>query len=557
MMRNPLTLDTLWAKTTWVLICVGVSLLGVSFLQGWGNLCKDEAYQTWSILNWESSRLAPLTYWIGYKWMEIFGFKVVNLRLLATIVGSLAVTTSVIYSYYRTRNLILSGILLMLGAWVWRADAFMLYNWDSGSYLYDCIGLICIVEYFRQPSVRKAVICGMACALMALGRLPSGIVVPSMCVLMYCYGRENGGTGRDNVYHISAFVIAFSIMFIGMLILMYGNLWEYVNTIGEGKVSGHSLSDLGHYKWRMTMLLKWFSFLYFPAFLCVLLPLVFTKRLFMDRGVERKRHMWSIALMCLSVVAVALWTAKLFVGTSTECAQGYSAPVVMAFLLLPAVRNFANPEKRKMKMPTWQLWGCGVIVVSMIFGSDAYTERIEAGFMLPIIITILWSAKNRNVNNYLWVVIVLWLISSIGINAVHWNMQLTECKYSYGSEMGIYSGVKSSEDFEKTINDLIPAVHEIKKTGERYILIDNRNIIGLVIGEDDGPNYHDFGFFSTCPTNWGPEHFKMLDTINAVVYRKDCYIDRIEVQQVVKMLEERGYINQEDIGDAIIIRKAD
>lgn len=543
--------------TIWMLLCIGVSFFGVSFLQGWGDLCKDESYQTWAMLNWESSRLAPLSYWIGYKWMSVFGFKVINLRILTTIIGSLAVATSAVYSYFRTRNIFFCGFLLMLGAWVWRADAFMLYNWDSGSYLFDCLGLICAVEYFRHPSMKKIALCGTSCALMALGRLPSGIIVPLMCVLMFCHGEKHGISIRNNLYQIAVYCISFSIVFIGLLCLMYGNPLEYVNTINQGRVSGHSLSDSSRYIWRMNHLFKLFTFLYFPAFVCILFPLVFTKRLFIESKHDVsgicKKHWISITLMCVSVVTIALWTAKLFCDVGAECELGNSSPIVVALLLLPSVRNFANPGKPKMKMPIWQLWACGAIITAMIFGSDAYTERIEAGFTLPVIISILWTAKNRNVNNYLSVVVVLWLAGSIGVNAIHWNKQLKYCTYNYGDNLGIYEGLHTSEDYEKRITDLIPAIHKIKETRERYVLIDNRNILGLVLGQDNGPSYHEFGFYPTDPHSWDPAHLAMLDTIDAVVYRKEHFKNTLKVQQVVEILQKHGFKRPEEIGGTVVI----
>ncbi len=557
-MRNTFILNTWWTKIIWILFCVAVSFWGFAFLQGWGDVWKDEAYQTWSILNWESSRVAPLSYWVGYKWMSIFGFKVVNLRLLATIIGSLAVTTSVIYSYYRTKNLILCGFLLMLGTWVWRADAFMLYNWDSGSYLLDCMALICIVEYFRRPTLNKAVFCGVTCALMTLGRLPSGILGPLMCVLMCCYGWRNDIPYRKTLLNICVFVAVFIVVFICLLTLMYGNPVEYINSLNQGKIGGHSLNDLGNYKWRMYILLENFTFIFSPAIFCILLPLLFRKRLSVllnEKVFESRLKEWLIiSCLCLFIVIEAIWTAKLYLVSLPEGILGCTVPIVVALLLLCPVRNYSNPDKPKMKIPEWELWGCAVTVLASIFGSDSYVGRIEGGFFLPIIIAVLWIL-GRGVKEYLSVVVVLWLLCCIGINVMHWIIQTRECIYEYTDEIGLYSGIKSSVDFDKIIEDLKPAISLIKKNHEKYILIDDRNVIGMVLGPDDGPGYHDFEFFSEYPENWRRRHIDMLDRIDAVVYSKDFVKNKISAQKVVEMLRGYGYVYSQETDGAVIVRK--
>lgn len=548
---------SVWVKGIWIIISIIVAYCAISIMRGWGNINFDEAYQTWAVLNYKDMRTAPLTFWLGSKWLDIMGVKVLNLRLLTAIVGSLAVLISCIYAWIRTKNIFLFGLLLMVSMWCWRSDAFMLYNWDTGSFIWDVLALIAIVEYFRKPTLCKAILCGIGCGIMTLGRMPSGIIAFLWLLFAFLQARRNQCRNKYLLWKIIGFALAYVLVFISILWLTYGSPMNYFATLNQGVVSGHSLSNIGNYKWRLYSMYSYFAFIYFPAILCLLLCLLCRRRLLDFKIVYpgEKRNLTSILTLFAICMIMSVWTSKLFHEPGTEGLLSCSAPIVVGFLLMIPIRNFANPDKMKMQVALWEMWGCGIVIFSMIFGSDAYVERIEGGITLPVIVAILWQTNYKSIRKFVVLALSLWLFCCVGINLGHWKVQNAECNYTCGKTTGIYEGIRSTENIDSIVSVLTPAINEVKQNNETYILLDNRNRYGLIFGYDNGPSYNEFHFNSTMPDHWTDDKLKLLDHVDAIIYRTDYALDEIKLQKSIELMEKQGYADRRKTGGSTILRK--
>lgn len=545
-------------------ICGGLfillGLVAAVVMRNWGTISHDEAYQTWAVLNWQDMRTAPLSFWIGAKWLEVTGINMLNLRLLARIIAIVSVAVTCLYLFLRTRRGVLSCFVFMVCMWVWRSDAFMIYNWDSGSYLWDVLALISIVEYFRSPSVNKALLTGGACALMTLGRMPSGVIVIAWAILSFLYGRENKLGFKHFLTTLSAFGLAFLAVFTIILWSTYSNPIEYFSTLNKGVVGGHSLSNLDNYKFRLIFMSRYFTFLYFPALLCLLTCWVCRKRFFISSGLTHvKRHIGVILTLFIICVFVAFWEVKFHNDDSAECFMGCAVPIVVGFLLLVPLRNFSFPGAEKIRISKWQMWGCAIVIFSMLFGSDAYTERIEGGIVLPVIILILWATENHAVQRYVLLVTGVWLFCCVGMNVSHWANQRRYCTYLYDNSNPVIADIYGEYDIQGICKSLSPGVEKIKNADEKYILLEdenqNRTLFGLLLGADNGPGYNDFQFASTSMNSWTPEKVALLNETDALLFRRESMESDYELQSVVRLMQEKGFTYQEEVGDCIILRK--
>ncbi len=546
--------------TLWSLLCVTLAAVAFTTLLNWGNVDHDEVYQAYSVINWHEISVAPLSHFIGNMWFNKVGGSVANLRALSMLIAVASIAISCIYALIRTKNLWLSAFLFATMAWIWRTEAFILYNWDSGSMLWNTLALIAIVEYFRKPSMHKSMLCGLTFALMALGRIPSAIILPLFIILVFVQEFHKTHRFRNSLINAAACIISFTVAAWLLLTLLYGNMARYIADFQQNSISGHSLSDPSHYIWRLIFLLPYYLQENLTSVVCMLLPLIFRKRLRILLTKERlsKSDIPTIAtiiLLSLSAVILSVWLAKSCLGSDTQCFYGAGCALAVGLLLAIPVRNFSNPTEPKISVPYFPLWGCAILLIAAAFGSDAYFERILACYTVPVIMAILWSAHNKSLNQYCILILALALPCFISINLTHWSKLKKECTYTYNDNLSVFSGIKASRNLEKEYLELLPAINSLKADNLRYILIGDRHTMSLLFGNDAGPHMNQFHFRANKPYCWTAGYLDYLDNTDAIVYSVSDFQSDSELQQVVTLMKSHGFRNARHSGNAIILTK--
>lgn len=551
------TTSSHFIQALWIILCLVLGAVAFTAFFGWGDIDRDEVYQTYCVINWQNTGVAPLSHILGNVWISELGTSVLNLRLLSTLIAVSAISISCVYALWRTRNLWLSTFLFATMAWLWRTEGFMLYNWDSGSLLWDTLALICTVEYFRKPALLKSLFCGITFALMTLGRIPSGIILPLFILLLIIFGIKSQNL-KTILADSTACILSFAITSFLLLTLIYGNITDYLASLQNNSISGHSFTDPSHYIWRLIFLFPYYLQENLIAAICLLLPLIFRKRLSIiirHKSEFNLRTITTVALILLSAVILSIWLAKSCLGPDTQCFYGAGCALAVGLLLAVPVRNFSEPFKRKIKSPAYQLWGCAIILITVSFGSDAFSERILGCYTVPVIIAVLWCINNKNIKFYCLLVLSLALPCFISVNLVHWNKLKKECPFVYSENLQLFEGITASRNLEDEYSALLPAIRSLDADNKSYILLGDRHTMTLLFGEDAGPEMNQFHFRSNETYSWTPNHLDYLGNTDALVCSAVAYNDNIELQKTVSLMKSKGFSNQKRIGKAIILTK--
>lgn len=544
-------------QIVWIIICLALAAVAFTTMLDWGDIDRDEVYQTWSVFNWHKISVAPLSHFIGNQYISKMGGSVVHLRCLSMLIAVSAIFISCIYTLFRTRNLWLSTFLFAAMAWLWRTEGFILYNWDSGSLLWDTLALICTVEYFRKPALLKSIFCGITFALMTLGRIPSGIILPLFILLLIIFGIKSHNL-KNTLAGSTACILSFAITSFLLLTLLYGNITDYLASIHNNSISGHSLTDPSHYIWRLIFLLPIYLQENLIAALCLLLPLIFRKRLSILIRYKSEfnfRTIITISLIFLSAIILSIWLSKSCLGPDTQCFYGAGCSLAVGLLLAVPVRNFSEPLKQKISLPAFQLWGCALILLAVSFGSDAFCERILGCYTVPVIIAVLWSLNNNNLKFYCLLVLSLAFPCFVSVNLVHWNKLEKECTYFYGENLRLFEGITASRNIAEEYSDFLPAISSLEADNKSYILLGDRHTMTLLFGEDAGPGMNQFHFRSNKPYSWTPNYLDYLVNTDALVFSETAYNGDIELQSTVRLMLSKGFSNQKKVGKAIILTK--
>ncbi|MDE7160197.1 MAG: hypothetical protein K2O24_05065 [Muribaculaceae bacterium] len=546
-----------------ILACIATGLFAYLYLFGYGEIWADESYQTFCVLHPEMTRLAPLTFFMGHGWLSVTGMKILNLRFLAVTLGCLTVVVSCFYAWRRTRNVLLASLLFMVCSWIWRMDAFMLYNWESGTLLWDALGMIAAVEFFRRPSCARGAICGAAFALMTAGRLPSGIIMPIFLGILW-WGVSGGRLSRRVAWTGGlASSASFCLVLLLIIIVLYGSIGAYVSDFSEYVVSGHGVGGgFAKLKWRMMAMVPAVMERNIVPVACILLPLLFRHRLRdMAQGrasAAEKRRTLIAALICVvCIVVTGIFMVKQDeAGLQAEGLMGAACGVAGAWILLPAVRNFAWPGKKPLQTPVLSLAACAAVLVAMMFGSDAYFERVEAGFSLPVIVAVLWCMGRGAINRYLVTSLGVVMVGCVSIVATQWDCMRKVCVYRPIEVPELCTGIVSPDDYDKEYAQWEVAVKDVRKSGDRWVLLsDDRIRWRLMLGVDDGPGVHDYHFKPSNIWKMPDGELQFLDSITAVVYLKEDYMYDSDLQMTLKELAARGFVNETDRGAAVILRR--
>lgn len=112
---------------------------------------RDECYQALSVLDYQNSPLAPLTFAGGYLWLHIFGVTMLNLRILGLLCHMTAIGIGCWFFYRKTGDRFWSAFMfmtLMTASQVW---AMHIYNWDTGCYPFAMLTLVSSVAFGGSP----------------------------------------------------------------------------------------------------------------------------------------------------------------------------------------------------------------------------------------------------------------------------------------------------------------------------------------------------------------------------------------------------------------------
>lgn len=527
------------------LLCIaaGISALLVEYNYS-GILWNDEIYQSISVKRYGEAPLGVLVYYLGHLWTSAFGFNIPALRLLTILETILAVGVSSCYLYSISKNLRLTGLAFLAGCVLMRMCGFFIYNWDSGTYLFDAIAVCLLLSLITRPSVTGYLLLGITIGCMTMGRLTSGLFLPlSMVIIFWSAGKNGEVRPLKASLTVGAGWLAFVLLATTWIM---GSPAEYVASLAGGNiVSNHSpLSDYYDLFRRLTFISFKSTYHCAVALGCVLLPVILRKI---------KNRLLVLAITAVFLFYSLLVAYQLLAHSRTlPLMLGGDIPIGLGLLLAYPVYRLFRPGKPAGLIGI-KLWAVFFLLVSMSFGSDAYFERWTSGFLLPLIIAVVWQTGIGPLRSY--VKYLTWLILLIYIPILLFQFLYfphatsgETTRFTEGPLEGAVVQLETREEME----DIRPAVDTLKARQMHFAVVGNHLTAEFLYGPLEGMPFHEFHDYVE---RWKTERDTLLPRMEAFVY-SNSHLDP-KYLPVIDDIKKSGFTDSVKVGGATILYRPD
>lgn len=536
-----------------LLICVALGCVTMFMLIDYRMPGGDESYQTLCVRNYLESPLGVLVYWIGHLWTQLFGFTILNLRILTSIELILAVSVSTGYLYCKTKNIRLAALTFLLSCILLRAGAFHLYNWDTGTYLFDAISLCLLLSVFSRPTYSKCFFLGISIALMTLGRVTSGIFLPVAIILVYIVqkkGDPSQGQMKDkkvNLNMIIMILLGWLVSFMLMTTIIYKNPFSYFSAYSQQTVvSGHNPINDIHYLWgRLAHMMLGLPFCWFFGIGSVILSIIV---------IQIKKNLYRYLLVLLWVVFCLLmsyWESQLRL--SIDFYLGVDTPVGFSLMLIIPVYALYDREANFSRLCKINLWACLLAVLSYSFGSDAYTERMVTAVVIPVIVSVLWKEKCVWIHKFTKCIIIVSVLSFGTIYYCH-NFMIRNYSRNFNeSSLPVLSGLRIHEVALQELNDLRPVVERFRNDSVKFLYIGNERSLELVYGLKAGLPFHMYHHSLRNKCDWDKYSDELIGRVEYIIYNRRM-IDE-EIALILEDVRNEGYTDSNEVGEIVILSR--
>lgn len=525
-------------------LCVFSGCAIMFALENYGANSKDELFQSICVRRYEESPLGLLSFRIGNLWTSIFGFSLLNLRILTSILLLLAIAVSTFYSYKITRKLKLSGILFLLGCIFLRAGTFSIYNWDTGTYLFDAFAICLLLSIIDKPSLLNLIGLGVTAALMTLGRAPSAIFLPLSTLMVFLSCRKR--LSQVETFKLCAVIVISWLAAMTILTaLILGSPFNYTEAFfNHNVITGHSpFSEHRYLAKRFVDMTAALPNIWFYGIVCLILSVI----------LPRLRRLYSIPILAAWVIFCII-TAY----SNTEKNHnlliyfGIDTPVSLGLLIaVPIFRLFNKNSSSNLGTLKLKLWSCFILLISVSFGSDAYMQRMTTGFLIPIIAGLLWEYRNNEFH--------VFLKYSLGITLITFGMMLAShlanLAYAYRnvpiSKKYPYSGIRADSMCHLETIRAEDAINKVRSEGIPYLYLGDHLAAELSFGPDEGLSFQNYHNTLTNSEQWLRYKKGLIDKIDAVVYVPG--INKYKFDGIIADLKSEGFIKSEKIGKAMIL----
>lgn len=528
-------------------LCVAIGVTFLFVLNNYLGNGADEEFQTICVRRYNEAPLGLLVFWIGYLWTDLFGFTLLNLRNLTSIEYVLTMVVTTTYLYHQTRNVRLTGLVFLLGCVLIRLGSFCIYNWDSGTYLFDAIALCLLMSLMSRPNIRKAFLLGFSIGLMTLGRTPSVIYLPIVCFLVWLLTKKD----EDKRIRTRLFVMITAGWLIAMLLfttVILGSPWKYISLFANGNViSGHSPSNDGLHLWfRFKLMLKLLPSVCFFGAVTLLVTLLITK---IKNQISASLILILWLLLC---VLSSYWMSRH--GFRITQILGMDTPLGLGLLLaLPIYNLFGG--KIKCDRPTQlKLWGCFLTVFSFAFGSDAYQERWIFAFTIPVILAVLWKLPSKTLKRFLkyFVFISTLIFSSMWF--VHVISNKTLYKDYVKSDLPLLKGLYLAEERKMKLEKINDFIVGLRSEGVPYVFAGDHLLSEMLAGEDEGVSFHLYHVNISIGDHWENYRDTALNKVDAVLFYPGDFSDYNE--NIFADLEEEGFVIADRFENIYVYRRS-
>ena len=510
----------------------------------YGDHLYDEIYQTLCVRRYRESPLGLLTFWIGNQWTSIFGFSFISLRILTSIELLLSMAVASCYTYILTKNIRLSSLMFFLGCVLLRIGSFYIYNWDTGTYLFDTLAVCALISIISKPTLSKAILLGLFISLMSMGRIPSVVFLPVSLIIVWLSLKEYPLSNKCKL--ISTVVLSCLVFSVLLCIIILGSPANYIHSFQMGNIiSGHD--PVSNHKMILNRLV--FNILNLPE-----RWFAGTFSLIISLICSRIKNLWvSSALLTVWIILcilISYWMTPTSLGIYLTL--GIDTPLSLGLLIVLPVysiftHNYTSDYKLKLK-----LWACAAIFICMAFGSDGFTERMVSAFTLPIIVGLLWNLRAKNFHKFLKSFCFITTLTFTAMYITHIARFVSIM--SRDSELATvppYTGLHLKSYYYDEIQRVDKAINFLKESEIPYAYLGNHLVTELIFGPDQGLSFQQYHYVLDTQNQWNLFKDDILPRINAVVC--DISAPQSEYPEIIRDLERYGFTRQYKLGDALII----
>lgn len=436
--------------------------------------------------------------------------------------------------------------MFLLGCLMTRAETFYFYNWDTGTYLYNAIALCLILDIISKPSAFKSFFLGVAIALMTLGRVPSGIFLPCVIILILISSKYSFGNNPKVTFRLlCALVCGWILTMIVLTWIILGNPLDYFGLFkSENIISGHNpVKDIPILHGRFAQMILDLDRTWFFGIICSLLAILFVKL---------KCKTTRFIILCIWIVYTVLYSYY-YTAASIEIDFNFGMAFPIAFALLSALpilcvfkKTFVITSQYKL-----MLWAVGLLILSTVFGSDSITSRLAVGYILPSVVSVLWVFKNKDLNDFIRNLIGISLISFSALMTTHIIRVRSIMAIYEKSVLFPYQGLKLRAPVYDEISSAGEAIQKVRKAGIPYVYIGEPNLAELSFGVSEGVSFHEYHTSLNRPRDWHANKCSFIDKVDAAVYTP--VFKESDFYKILDDLKKEGFDKEELVGNAVIL----
>lgn len=382
-----------------LLILIGICVLFSNRLY-YSGFSADENYQALCVRDYKNSPLAIGVFYLGHLWTDAWGFSLLSLRLLCRACFLFSISVGSFFLFNQTKNFLLASVTFLICSILTDLGCFSFYNWDTGAYPFETLGVLAFIAYVRKQNLWRSIILGCACGVMTTARVPLlSTFLLAFALIIYCRNKNTGSSDRL-FYHIIIVFISMIITIGSFYLIITGSLEELRECLSMNNIiTGHGtdFKDFAStYIWRIEAFLPMVILSMIPITACLIASVVICKK-----------HKISAWLICISVCFMINWS---ILRINALVHDTYIPPLFGIGLSLPLILSvipFSPYFSRCLKhsdiseysvsrsVKIQMLCYCGLIFLWGV-GSDTPFQRWDSPVIIPFVVATAWnSCGNR------------------------------------------------------------------------------------------------------------------------------------------------------------------
>lgn len=385
-----------------LLILIGIVILFSNRLY-YSGFSADENYQALCVRDYKNSPLAIGVFYLGHLWTDVWGFSLLSLRLLCRACFLFSITVGTSFLFNQTKNFLLAASTFLICCISTDLGCFSFYNWDTGAYPFETIGVLAFIAYIRKQNICRTIILGCACGIMATARIPLlSTFILAIPLIIYCRDKKVCSCAHL-FYQIFIVFISMALTVSSSYLFITGSLHELKECLSLNNViTGHGIdfrNFISTYIWRTEAFLPMVILSMIPITSCFIGAIA----IYMNN----KTRIW---LICISICFIINWS---ILRINALCHDTYipplfgiglSLPLILSFIPFSSYTKWLGSNENISKYSTTNrlriqmLCYCGLIFLWGV-GSDTPFQRWDSPVIIPFVIATAWNSFGHRFND--------------------------------------------------------------------------------------------------------------------------------------------------------------